>query len=281
MKKSITLKDFSPVRKLYALLILSFMKDESPVKSQTIIKPTELKTFAKSEKEKLEISIDTHIVEPHATMLKDLLASGYKPKTLELRVPIPSKRIFMIPLDPVLREKIEFLNFLKLSPEKISLEVSKGKQDEMYSPEDMSAYTHIFNNFDPQDGWESTYYKKLIEYFANSPFLRTYYKPLIDLTLGRIKPISVLERINSWDLIFQTTKRNLYSSLAESAYSMNLYIKSGDLSKALAHGQFIDKALVISKKFEELAPYDFSSDEEIPEFYIPDLIEPGSESRKK
>ena len=172
--------EYLPNRKLFSYLLLCHKLKVEFKSSFSIPEPIPYRIFLSGSRKYVQKIIEFELIDPGATMLDFFLKTGHKPARLELRVPIASKRIWLIPSDPPLREKIEFLAYLGFTPKFISDQLAKEETDKLYSTEEIASYLHLHFNLDPLDGWRSEYRYFLAQYLANSKVLRSFYKPLID-----------------------------------------------------------------------------------------------------
>ena len=260
------LHDYSPNRKLFSYLLLCHRLKKSFKTSISVPAPIPYRTFLSGSRKYVEKIIESDLVEPGATMLDILFKSGHKPVTLELRVPIASDKTWMIPCNPPLREKIEFLAYLGCTPKFISDQIAKDETSELYSAEEINSYLHLHFNLDPLDGWRSEYRRPLAQYWTNSKVLKDFYKPLIDLESGRIGLQQLLQLINCWDLVSLNTKRELYSTEAEAVSGYKRSILNKDLEKAQTYGKLISMSQKFIADFREI-----SKDEVISFGLIPEL----------
>lgn len=275
------LQDYLPNRKLLSYLLLCHMLKKKFKTLISVPAPIPYKSFLSGSRKYLEKIIESDFVDPGATMLDTLVRSGHKPVRLELRVPITSDRIWLIPCNPPLREKIEFLAYLGCTPQFISDEIAKEYTDELYSAEEISSYLYLHFNLDPLDGWKTEYRYFLTQYWANSNVLKDFYKPLINLESGRYSPQQILQHINCWDLVSLNTKRELYSSEADSVSGFKRSILNEDLEKAFKYGKAVGMSQKFIADFRKIPKDEVISFGLIPELEPIELPIPKKEEPKK
>ena len=121
------------------------------------------------------------LIEPCATILDNLIRSGHKRLRLEPRFPIAPRRKCLIPFDPLLRKKIEFLEYWGCSSNLISDHIRSKGTYETYSGEEIYYNLHLHFIHDPLDGWRAAYRHYLLQQLSIPKDLLGFYNPLIDL----------------------------------------------------------------------------------------------------
>ena len=276
-----TPNEYLPNRKLLSYLLLCHKLKVEFKSSFSIPEPIPYRTFLSGARKYVQNIIEFELIDPGATMLDSFLKTGHKPARLELRVPIASKRIWLIPSDPPLREKIEFLAYLGCTPKIISDQLAKEDTSELYSAGEIASYLHLHFNLDPLDGWRSEYRQVLAQYLADSKILRSFYKPLIDLESGRIGTQQLLQRINCWDLVSLNTKRELYSTEADAVSGYRRSMLNQDLEKAQTYGKLIGMSQKFIADFREISKEEVISFGLIPELEPLDPPKPQKRGAKK
>lgn len=168
-------------RKLLSYLLLCHKLKVEFKSSFSIPEPIPYRIFLSGSRKYVQKIIEFELVDLGATMLDFFLKTGHKPVRLELRVPIAPKRKCLIPFDPLLRKKIEFLDYWGCSSNLTSDNIRSKGSYETYSVEETSYNLHLHFIHDPLDGCRVEYRHYLLQQLSIPKDLLGFYNPLIDL----------------------------------------------------------------------------------------------------
>lgn len=229
-----SLLDFSPVRRLYILFLLAYKRN---VSVESLTEPTKNYQFTHlTPRARLFIEklIFRYSMEPHTTMLIDLLDGEFAPDTVQLKIDTDWRFLLMRAVLGRRIQDIETLTLFGYPLEIIYQQLNSEKQGSYFNYDDWDTYAflHFYCNVNPDDGWKPEYSEPLAEYFSKSHILSQYYRPFIDLVSGAKSIITILAEQHYWDIYEVYLKKELYIIEGIAIEGALNAVNSGDVRKS-------------------------------------------------